>query len=167
MESHDAGFGNGLAPWPRVVRMDEGTRGMEELASMELAGRQGMAPARRARGIEAAPPLDEAEQVFDAAAQLFAVLSCATRLGILCQLRRGSLAVRQVAKACGISQPCASLQLKMLWQHGLLLRECRGREVVYALERSPLLECLCDFAWRVEGADLKAGIAHPGHEGSR
>lgn len=114
-----------------------------------------------------AAPRDEVEQVYDAAAQLFAVLSCPTRLSMACQLRRGALAVRQVAEACGVSQPCASNHLKTMWMGGLLLRECRGREVLYALRPSPWLQDLCDFAWQVRDSGELAPTARRTEGGSR
>lgn len=132
---------------------------MGNKSSIWFAARQAPAAASPTSLSESTLPLDdEVEQVYDAAAQLFAVLSCATRLAILCQLRCRGLAVRQVAKSCGISQPCASTQLKMLWQWGLLQRERRGREVVYALKPSPLLEGLCDVAWDFDEVEEQAAV---------
>ncbi len=140
---------------------------MGNQASIWIAAWRAQRPAGTSRRIEPAMPFDDVQPVYDAAAQLFAVLSCPTRLAMLCHLRRKSLAVRLVAQACGISQPCASTQLKVLLQCGLVLRERRGREVVYAIRTLPLLEGLCDIAWPVDTPEAPIAAARPDPDSSR
>jgi DNA-binding transcriptional ArsR family regulator len=81
----------------------------------------------------------------EAVAQLFAVLSEATRLRILQFLQSaGAASVGEIMDATGIKQANASKQLGILHQAGVLSRQKQGNCVLYSI-RLPLVFDLCNL----------------------
>jgi DNA-binding transcriptional ArsR family regulator len=85
-------------------------------------------------------PLGEAQ--LHAVADLFSVLSEASRLRILQVLHDGPATVGQIMDATGFKQANASKQLGILHAAGVLAREKDGNAVRYSI-RLPLVFDLC------------------------
>ena len=68
----------------------------------------------------------------------FAALSDETRCAIVDLLRDGARPVHELAAQFSVSRPAISRHLKVLKAAGLVREERRGRENVYALDRSML-----------------------------
>lgn len=66
-------------------------------------------------------------------AKLFRGFADPSRLAILEALRAGPQAVGAIVAATGLSQPNVSNHLSCLYDCGLVIREQRGRSVVYQL----------------------------------
>ncbi|MHB1669582.1 MAG: ArsR/SmtB family transcription factor, partial [Thiomonas sp.] len=86
---------------------------------------------------------DDVTAVFEAAAELFAALSCPTRLGIVCHLRRHAMSVQQIAASIGSSQPNTSLHLRHLRQIGIVHGTREGRVVTYRIGNTVVAD-LCN-----------------------
>lgn len=70
----------------------------------------------------------------------FAALADATRCRVLELLAEKAHPVHELAAAFAISRPAISRHLRVLKDAGLVRKEKRGRENVYALERDGLAE---------------------------
>jgi DNA-binding transcriptional ArsR family regulator len=77
---------------------------------------------------------DSAGQVFQAAAELFSVLSTPMRLKILSVLCRGELAVSQMLEQIDSSQPNLSQHLNVLYRSGILTKRKEGTQVIYRIQ---------------------------------
>jgi DNA-binding transcriptional ArsR family regulator len=82
-----------------------------------------------------------ANWVFEAAAELFALLSTPTRLRIVCELCKGEKNVSELLDLIAVSQPNISQQLGMLYRGGVVGRRRVGSHVYYRIvsERVHLL----------------------------
>jgi ArsR family transcriptional regulator len=87
------------------------------------------------------------DRVFEAAAELFGLLSTPTRLRIVCLLCDGELNVGELLGRVDVSQPNMSQHLGTLYRAGIVSRRRAGAQVYYriASERALLLcEAVCD-----------------------
>ena len=72
--------------------------------------------------------------VFQAAAELFSVLSTPVRLKILSVLCHGELAVSQMLEQIDSSQPNLSQHLNVLYRSGILAKRKDGTQVIYRIQ---------------------------------
>lgn len=68
------------------------------------------------------------------AAALMNMLASEARLQILCRLVNGERSVGDLARACGLSQPTMSQQLKRLKEAGLVEGRRDGQTIYYRLK---------------------------------
>jgi ArsR family transcriptional regulator len=89
------------------------------------------------------------DRVFEAAADLFSLLSTPTRLRIVCELCRGECNVNELIDrvGVGVSQPNISQHLGMLYRGGVLGRRRAGAQVFYRIASQRVL-LLCDAVCR-------------------
>ena len=76
----------------------------------------------------------EENRVFDAAAQLFTVLSTPIRLKILSALCDGEMSVSQLLQKVGSSQPNVSQHLTVMQRAGVLAKRKEGTLVIYRID---------------------------------
>lgn len=76
---------------------------------------------------------DEMQQVFEKAAELFAVLSTPIRLRIISELCQGEKNVGQLLERIGVAQPNMSQHLNLLYRAGLLGKRRQGAQVFYRI----------------------------------
>ncbi|KAF0677191.1 ArsR/SmtB family transcription factor [Profundibacterium mesophilum] len=69
-----------------------------------------------------------------AAAELMGMLASEARLQILCRLLDGERSVNDLARACGLSQPSMSQQLKRLKEAGLVVGRRDGQTIFYSVQ---------------------------------
>jgi DNA-binding transcriptional ArsR family regulator len=81
--------------------------------------------------------------VFEAAADLFSLLSTPTRLRIVCELRHGQRSVGELLEFVSVSQPNLSQHLSVLYRGGVLGRRRSGSQVLYRIVSERVL-LLCD-----------------------
>jgi DNA-binding transcriptional ArsR family regulator len=93
-------------------------------------------------------------QAYEAAGDLFRVLSSPVRVALVDLLAEQPLFVHQIVAASGLSQPHVSQQLRILRDAGLVHRIRQGREVVYALRDEHVAHIVAD------------AIAHTGESAS-
>jgi len=74
-----------------------------------------------------------ADRVFEAAAELFGLLSTPTRLRIVCQLCEGERNVGDLIALLGASQPNISQHLGVLYRGGVVGRRRAGSQVFYRI----------------------------------
>jgi DNA-binding transcriptional ArsR family regulator len=72
--------------------------------------------------------------VFQAAAELFSVLSTPVRLRILSVLCNGEMAVSQMLEQIDSSQPNLSQHLNVLYRSGILAKRKEGTQVIYRIQ---------------------------------
>lgn len=77
---------------------------------------------------------DSAEQVFQAAAELFGVLSTPVRLRVLSVLCDGEQTVTQLVEKIGCSQPNLSQHLNVLYRTGIVAKRKEGTAVIYRVQ---------------------------------
>jgi ArsR family transcriptional regulator len=102
------------------------------------------------------------DRVFEAAAELFGLLSTPTRLRIVCELYQGERRVGELRRRIGASQPNISQHLGTLYRSGVVGRRRVGSQVYYRLagERVLLLcETVCDERRRGEASRPAAAKA--------
>jgi DNA-binding transcriptional ArsR family regulator len=78
-------------------------------------------------------------RVFEAAAELFALLSTPTRLRIVCELSEGEKNVGELLERVGVSQPNMSQHLGMLYRGGVVARRREGSQVFYCVTSERVL----------------------------
>ncbi|KTR20873.1 winged helix-turn-helix transcriptional regulator [Curtobacterium sp. Csp1] len=78
------------------------------------------------------------------AAELFKVLSSASRLHLLCLLRDHPTTVGGLAEAAGLSQPLVSQHLRTLRAAGLVAVVRHGREAEYSLADAHVAHIVAD-----------------------
>ena len=83
---------------------------------------------------------DEMQQVFDRAAELFAVLSTPMRLRIISELCRGEKNVGQLLERIGVSQPNMSQNLNILYRAGLVGKRRQGAQMFYRIADASVVE---------------------------
>jgi ArsR family transcriptional regulator len=85
---------------------------------------------------------DESEEVFERAAELFAVLSTSIRLRIISQLCQGEKNVGQLLEHIGVAQPNMSQHLNIMYRAGLLGKRRQGAQVFYRIaDESAVMVC--------------------------
>jgi DNA-binding transcriptional ArsR family regulator len=73
------------------------------------------------------------DEVFDKAADLFAVMSTPIRLRIISALCRGEKNVGQLLENIGVAQPNMSQHLNILFRSGVLGKRRQGAQVFYRI----------------------------------
>jgi ArsR family transcriptional regulator len=73
------------------------------------------------------------DEVFDKAADLFAVLSTPIRLRIISALCQGEKNVGQLLESIGVAQPNMSQHLNILFRSGVLGKRRQGAQVFYRI----------------------------------
>ncbi len=76
---------------------------------------------------------DDSQQVFEKAAELFAVLSTPIRLRIISELCQGEKSVSQLLERIDVAQPNMSQHLNILYRAGLLGRRRQGAQMFYRI----------------------------------
>ena len=76
---------------------------------------------------------DDSQQVFERAAELFAVLSTPIRLRIISELCQGEKSVSQLLERIDVAQPNMSQHLNILYRAGLLGRRRQGAQMFYRI----------------------------------
>ena len=74
-----------------------------------------------------------ADRVFEAAAELFGLLSTPTRLRIVCLLSEGEKNVGDLKQRVGVSQSNISQHLGVLYRGGIVGRRRAGSQVFYRI----------------------------------
>ena len=75
----------------------------------------------------------EKDEVFDKAADLFAVMSTPIRLRIISALCQGEKNVGQLLENIGVAQPNMSQHLNILFRSGVLGKRRQGAQVFYRI----------------------------------
>jgi DNA-binding transcriptional ArsR family regulator len=91
-------------------------------------------------GLPAPLPREALEPI----AAVFRVFSEATRLQILQELKSGPRNVTALVEALGVSQANVSKQLRVLFDAGIIRRDRRGTQAIYAID-DPLTFELCNL----------------------
>ncbi len=73
------------------------------------------------------------DEVFDKAADLFAVMSTPIRLRIISELCQGEKNVGQLLENIGVAQPNMSQHLNILFRSGVLGKRRHGAQVFYRI----------------------------------
>ncbi len=73
------------------------------------------------------------DEVFDKAADLFAVMSTPIRLRIISALCHGEKNVGQLLESIGVAQPNMSQHLNILFRSGVLGKRRQGAQVFYRI----------------------------------
>jgi ArsR family transcriptional regulator len=73
------------------------------------------------------------DEVFDKAADLFAVMSTPIRLRIISALCQGEKNVGQLLESIGVAQPNMSQHLNILFRSGILGKRRQGAQVFYRI----------------------------------
>lgn len=99
----------------------------------------------------------------DLRAALFHGFSDLSRLRILEVLAGGEMSAGNITTATGLTQSNASMHLSCLWDCGLVTRERRGRQVIYALTGGvadvfAAADRVLDHAGQIVGACPRFGV---------
>lgn len=103
------------------------------------------------RPVPDAPADTDSAQVFERAAEVFALLGTPLRLRILNLLCRSEMNVGDLRTALGSAQPSVSQNLATLYRCGVLTRQRRGSQVFYGIHPSQGA-LLCDAVRRMVGS---------------
>ncbi len=76
---------------------------------------------------------DEVDEVFDKAAELFALLSTPIRLRIISQLCQGEKNVGQLLESIDVAQPNMSQHLNIMYKSGVLGKRRQGAQMFYRI----------------------------------
>jgi ArsR family transcriptional regulator len=76
---------------------------------------------------------DEMNEVFDRAAELFAVLSTPIRLRIISELCHGEKNVGQLLAKIDVTQPNMSQHLNIMYRSGILGKRRQGAQMFYRI----------------------------------
>ena len=76
---------------------------------------------------------DEIDAVFEAAAELFALLSTPIRLRIISELCQGEKNVGQLLDHIGVAQPNMSQHLNIMYRAGVLGKRRQGAQIFYRI----------------------------------
>jgi DNA-binding transcriptional ArsR family regulator len=87
-------------------------------------------------------PLDDAQRVYESAAELFAVMSTPQRLRIISALCDGEKNVGALLAEVGGSQPNLSQHLATLYRAGIVAKRRAGNQIWYAV-CNPKATALC------------------------
>jgi ArsR family transcriptional regulator len=96
------------------------------------------------------------DRVFEAAAELFALLSTPTRLRIVCELCEGEKNVGDLLERVGVSQPNISQHLGVLYRGGVLARRRAGSQIFYRIVSERVLLLCAAVCTRHEDASQSA-----------
>lgn len=104
---------------------------------------------------------DSAGYVFEAAAELFSVLSTPIRLRVLNALCDGERTVSQLVETIGCSQPNLSQHLNVLYRSGILAKRKEGTMVIYRVQSEKAMAICRSVCTQVAiELDDPAQIAH-------
>ncbi len=104
---------------------------------------------------------DGASLVFEAAAELFSVLSTPIRLRVLNALCDGERTVSQLVEVIGCSQPNLSQHLNVLYRSGILAKRKEGTLVIYRVQSARAMAICRSVCTQVAiELDDPAQIAH-------
>ena len=85
---------------------------------------------------------DEMQQVFEKAAELFAVLSTPIRLRIISELCQGEKNVGQLLENIEVAQPNMSQHLNIMYRAGIVGKRRQGVQVFYRIaDESAVMVC--------------------------
>jgi DNA-binding transcriptional ArsR family regulator len=76
---------------------------------------------------------DESDQVYDKAAELFALLSTPVRLRIIIELCQGEKNVGQLLGNIGVAQPNMSQHLNIMYRSGILGKRREGAQMFFRI----------------------------------
>lgn len=82
--------------------------------------------------------VDEADAVFERAAELFALLAAPMRLRIISELCKGECNVSHLLERLACTQPNLSQHLALMYRSGALARRREGLQVYYRLANDSL-----------------------------
>lgn len=86
--------------------------------------------------------VDEVTEVFEKAAELFAVLSTPIRLRIISALCSGEKNVGQLLETIDVAQPNMSQHLNIMYRAGLVGKRRQGAQVFYRIaDESAVMVC--------------------------
>jgi DNA-binding transcriptional ArsR family regulator len=104
---------------------------------------------------------DSAGYVFEAAAELFSVLSTPIRLRVLNALCDGERTVSQLVETIGCSQPNLSQHLNVLYRSGIVAKRKEGTLVIYRVQSEKAMAICRSVCTQVAiELDDPAQIAH-------
>ena len=95
-------------------------------------------------------------QVFERAAELFALLSTSVRLRIVSSLCQGEKNVGELSAFIDVAQPNISQHLSMLYRSGVLAKRKSGTQVFYRIAD----EC-CVLVCKAVCSQLRANLTNP------
>ncbi|MEO5764056.1 MAG: metalloregulator ArsR/SmtB family transcription factor [Casimicrobiaceae bacterium] len=110
----------------------------------------------RRRAVGAAPGGDELDQVFDAVARYFGLLSERTRLKILHAICNAERSVSAIVAATGATQTNVSRHLALMHQAGVVSRRRDGNAVYYRVTDPEFVEICRAVCVRIAGR-IEAG----------
>ncbi|WP_291933396.1 metalloregulator ArsR/SmtB family transcription factor [Limnohabitans sp.] len=76
---------------------------------------------------------EETDEVFEKAAEMFAVLSTPIRLRIISELCQGEKNVGQLLDHIGVAQPNMSQHLNIMYRSGILGKRRQGAQMFYRI----------------------------------
>jgi DNA-binding transcriptional ArsR family regulator len=98
---------------------------------------------------------DETDEVFDKAAELFAVLSTPIRLRIISALCLGEKSVGQLLQSIDVAQPNMSQHLNIMYRSGVLTKRRQGAQMFYRIaDESAAKVCRAVCTHMAIGADV-------------
>ena len=97
-------------------------------------------------------PINPTSSELESLTQMFSIFSDMTRLRIICEIGGGELSVSEICEKLQMSQPAISHQLRILKSARVAKSRREGRNILYSLEDSHVLEM------------LSMGILHIRHE---
>lgn len=97
-------------------------------------------------------------EVFERAAEVFALLGTATRLRLVSLLCDREMNVGELRELLGAAQPNVSQNLTLLYRAGVLIRQRKGAQVFYRVNPSHSL-LLCDAVRALLGELPATGAA--------
>ncbi|MEP6679668.1 MAG: metalloregulator ArsR/SmtB family transcription factor [Betaproteobacteria bacterium] len=121
-----------------------------------MKSRVGHRIATRRRAAGAAPSGDELDQVFDAVARYFGLLSERTRLKILHAICNAERSVSAIVAATGATQTNVSRHLALMHQAGVVSRRRDGNAVYYRVTDPEFVEICRAVCVRIAGR-IEAG----------
>ncbi|MEP7274783.1 MAG: metalloregulator ArsR/SmtB family transcription factor [Betaproteobacteria bacterium] len=121
-----------------------------------MKSRVGRRIATRRRAAGAAPGGDELDQVFDAVARYFGLLSERTRLKILHAICNAEQSVSAIVAATGATQTNVSRHLALMHQAGVVSRRRDGNAVYYRVTDPEFVEICRAVCVRIAGR-IEAG----------
>ena len=83
---------------------------------------------------------DDMQQVFEKAAELFAVLSTPIRLRIISELCQGEKHVGQLLEYIGVAQPNMSQHLNIMYRAGLVGKRRQGAQMFYRIADASVVQ---------------------------
>jgi DNA-binding transcriptional ArsR family regulator len=106
---------------------------------------------------------DQSAQVFETAAELFAMLSTPIRLRILSSLCHKERTVNELLAQVGTTQPNLSQHLSVLYQSGILAKRKEGTQVFYRVQSMKAV-ALCRSVCTQVAIELDESLQLPASE---